>query len=623
MCGILGVIQKKEPIDRNIFQTALDTIKHRGPESEGQWFGVGDNVALGHRRLAIIDLSPGGYQPMQSADGRFFVTFNGEIYNYKDLKKELSDLGNVFKSESDTEVLLYAYIQWGEKCLEKLNGMFAFAIWDQQKQELFAARDRLGEKPFKYYLDGDRFIFASEIKAILKFPYIKREIDWQAIDLSLSLRYVPAPKTGFKGISKLPAGHYLIFKDGNLEIKQYWSVDRIRVDNSKNINDWQTGLWDLFKDSIQKRMISDVPVGAFLSGGVDSSSVVAAVSEIYNKPLDTFVISTDSLNEDRKYARIVADYFHTNHHEIQINDVDYVGAVLEISKLYDEPFFDQSALPSVLISRIMKKHATVVLSGDGSDELFGGYKSFQYVSFLKRYKKIPLLNFFIKKVLGNFSNKILYKTEVLSKDFFASYSEYYSVWKRSLPYSKMYVTKEDLYLNKIKVELDGVEKQFRDWFGADKDVIRGAMLADVKGVLADGYLAKMDFATMGSAVEVRPPFLDYRLVELSRKIPTKFKIKNSTGKYIWKELMKTKLPPAVLSRPKMGFVIPLDNIIVNQLRPLVESLLLDKDSNIYGYFQFSAVQKLWSDHLNKKADYSNHLWSLLMLELWIREHIIR
>lgn len=602
----------------------MNKVFHRGPEDGGFWIGKNGNVALGQRRLAIIDLSHGGHQPMVSPDGNYAITFNGEIYNYQEIKNELSELGWVFRSGSDTEVLLYAYIQWREDCLEKFIGVFAFTIWDENNQELFAARDRLGEKPFKYYFDSEKFIFASELKAILSYPGIKREVDWQAVDSALSLRFVAAPATGLKNIHKLPAGHFLVWQRGNLTIRKYWDAGDVKEDTVKDFQTFKKEIWDLFLDSTRKRMISDVPLGAFLSGGIDSTSVVAAMCEVSKNPVETFVISMNGKSEDQRFAGIAAKYFKTNHHEIEINEIDYPAELDRLINFYDEPFFDQSALPSMIISSHIKRFVTVVLSGDGGDELFGGYDAYKYANFLQRYQKIPLLFRKLFTSILSINQKSAYRSEVLAKHFYDSYAEYYSVWKNSLPISKMYLTKDDLYQSGLKSMIDRnfVTSQFGSWFDCSSaDVANRAMVADTRGRLADGYMTKMDIATMISAVEVRPPFLDHRLVELAGSMPAKFKISNRLGKYIWKEIVKDKLPAEIIDRPKAGFSIPLDIILKNQLKNKIEDVVLSDSNNISKVFENKTIRKLWQDHLDNKADYSNHIWSLLILELWIRKYI--
>lgn len=625
MCGIAGIVQKNNLVDKELFNSMLRSIAHRGPDDQRAWFSVSKNVALGHRRLAIIDLSEGGSQPRISPDGRYTITFNGEIYNYLEIKKELSQLGWNFISKSDTEVLLYAYIQWKENCLQKLNGMFAFAIWDEYEQKLFAARDRLGEKPFKYYYTPEKFIFASEIKALLQDPAIHREIDWQAIDLALSFRFIPAPATGFKKIFKLPAGHYLIWQNSELKIISYWNPDAfLHEQTEKSEEEWKKELWDLFLDSVKLRLFSDVSLGAFLSGGIDSSSVIAATRELGIDKVQTFVISINGKSQDQIYAKKTAEYFGTNHHEIEIDHIDYMAVLDKLVTQYDEPFFDQSALPSLLISQEIKKYVTVVLSGDGGDELFGGYRNYQFINFLNAYFKLPqFARVALPFILKPFKNTV-YKTEVLSKTFYEAYTHYYSLWKKYLPISKRYLTKTDLYQPETmaQLNLNNSIEIMEKWFGiASSDMRNQAMVVDMKGQLADGYLTKVDMATMANNLEVRPPFLDYRLVERSVRLPSDLKIKGKNTKYIWKEIIKNKVPVEIIQRPKMGFAIPLDKIIKTSLKSVIEETLLSANSNLSSVFSMQTIKTLWQDHLYNRADYSNHLWSLLILSLWMKKYL--
>lgn len=619
MCGIVGTIGTY--VDRSEIEKMLTCLAHRGPENEGVWISPRHTVGLGHRRLAIIDISPSGNQPMQFSKGRYTITFNGEIYNYQELKKDLEVLGCNFISSSDTEVLLAAYATWGKECLKKLNGMFSFAIWDDQEEELFAARDRLGEKPFKYYYDVDRFIFASEIKAILTYQNIPRDIDWQSIDSALSLRFCPAPHTGFNSIQKLPAGHYIVWKNNKITINRYWSLEDTSIEDY-SIADWKKRLWELFLDSVKRRMISDVSVGALLSGGIDSTSVVAAMSEVCNKQIETFVISMDGESDDQRYAREASMVYGTNHHEIAITEIDYARALENVASAYDEPFFDQSALPSLLISEYIKKYVTVILTGDGGDELFGGYPNYSFVRFLQLYQRIPA---FIRSRIPHvlfFSKTKQYYGEVISQDFFNAYTEYYAIWKTSLPLSKKYITKSDLYLPEFKkrIEVEHVAKKMKGWFGTNPDKCNAAMRADILSRLADGYLTKVDIAMMTHAVEARPPFLDHRLVEMSQKIPSSLKINHNKTKYLWKKTVQDKIPTSIIMRPKIGFSIPLDAVLKTRLKEYVESTILQKNALISSYFSSVVVKKMWKDHMENKADYSNHIWSILMLELWLKKY---
>lgn len=627
MCGILGVIENKEKIKTEVFKNMLSCVKHRGPESEGMWVSGDGSVALGHRRLAIIDLSPGGKQPMTSDDGRYTITFNGEIYNYLELKTEIEQATKrSFKTQSDTEALLYSYITWGDNCLQKLNGMFAFAIWDEKEKKLFAARDRLGEKPFKYYVDNNTFIFASEIKAILANPQVKRRVDWQAIDEALSFRFISSPQTGFVGIKKLPAGHSLIWQNNNLTICRYWQPESVVRYGAASVSEIKSEVWNLFIDSVKKRMIADVPIGAFLSGGLDSTSVVAAMRELGAKQIDTFVISIGGKSEDQKYAQVAAEYFNTNHHVIELNTIDYREALTALIDSYDEPFFDQSALPSMLISREIKKKVTVVLSGDGGDELFGGYDAYKMAPYIHAFSRAPLLlRRLLPAVFLPFSKKTSYKSEILAQgNFFENYSEYYSLWKTDLPISKQYITKHDLYRPEFRKHINAsyAWEKMTGWFGTSSDLQNNAMVADLQGRLADGYLTKTDIATMASAVELRPPFLDHRLVELAASISSGLKIKGSDEKWLWKEIVKNKIPNEIIRRKKTGFGIPLHEIIRRDLKEVIEGTILLPTSKISEVFDVQAVNRLWNDHVQGKADYSNHIWSLLVMELWLQKYIM-
>lgn len=631
MCGIAGIIKKNKVVENGLLQEMLNCIKHRGPEDEGKWFSKNGRVGLGQRRLAIIDLSPGGHQPMISDDHRFVITFNGEIYNYLEVKSELTVLGWSFSTKSDTEVLLKAYIQWKEKCLEKLNGMFAFAIWDEESQTLFAARDRLGEKPFKYFLDKEKFVFASELKAILVDPAIPREPDWQAVDLAMTYRFVPAPFTGFKQIQKLPAGHYLLWKNGEIKITPYWQAfDYAKENEERSLEEWRTILWEIFKDSIKGRMISDVPVGAFLSGGLDSSSVVAAMAEVSMAKIKTFSVGLKGQPESElPFARLIAERFKTDHTEIII-EPNVIEILPQLVRQFEEPFFDNAAVPTMVMAKETKKHVTVVLTGDGGDELFGGYSNHSFFRQLKRYQKLP--DFIYKTVLpsitGIFANskglkKLFYRTELLSHPLYQAYVDYYAIWKKELKQSHFYLTKDDLYTDELKqkINLDLSEKLMSQWMGDGivkkyGDMNR-SMLADIVGRLGDNYLMKVDFASMIYALENRAPFLDHRLVQLALSLPEKYKVKDGEVKWIWKQIVKDKIPNAIIARRKAGFGIPIGAWMRNELYDYVRGNLVKSESALYRYFNKAAIVKLLEDHKKGVADYSNHLWCLLLLDSWL------
>lgn len=633
MCGIAGIIQKTQ-VNKELMGEMLKAISHRGPDDEGVWFGKNGNIALGHRRLSIIDLSPAGHQPMASPDGNFVVVYNGEIYNFQEIRDELEKKGHDFKSKSDTEVLLHSYMEWGEECLDRLNGMFAFAIWDEKEQKLFAARDRVGEKPFKYFFDGNKFIFASELKAILRDPEVKREIDWQAVDLAFTYRYVPSPLTGFKNIHKLPAGHKLVWQDNKISVTPYWQAREFAKENNDlSLEDWKIKAWDLFRDSVKKRMISDVPVGAFLSGGLDSSSVVAAMAEISSSPIKTFSVGfKDRPDSETPFAKLVADKFKTDHTEIII-DPKIVEILPKLIYQYEEPFFDNSAVPTMAMSEETKKHVSVVLSGDGGDECFGGYPNYAFFKYLNLYQSLPGFIYrkaipgvlgFASRIIGSKKlKKLFYRSEILSHPLLQAYVDYYGIWQKELDKSRFYITKNDLYNEKLKkeIDLDLSEKVMGEWLSGGSETfgkMNRAMLSDIHSRLGDNYLVKIDFAGMLNALETRPPFLDHRLIELSLSLPEKYKIKNGDVKWIWKEIIKDKLPKEIIERKKMGFGIPIIAWMRNELFGYLKEEL-ESNSVIYEYLNKSVVLRMLLDHKEGKADYSNHIWSVLLLKLWVKE----
>lgn len=632
-------MKKNQPVDENVLAKMLALVKHRGPEDEGKWFNKNRQVGLGQQRLAIIDLSPGGHQPMISDDRRFVITFNGEIYNYLEIKAELMSLGWKFYSKSDTEVLLKAYIQWKEKCLIKLNGMFAFAVWDEEKEILFAARDPIGEKPFKYYCDDSQLVFASELKAILAEGSVPRRPDWQALDLAMTYRFVPEPRTGFEKIKKLPAGHYLVWQNGEMEIKPFWQAfDFARENTVRSLEEWKQMLWGTFKNSVRGRLISDVPVGVYLSGGLDSSSVVAAMAELNMGKIKTFSVGLkDQPESETPFARLVADRFKTDHTEIII-EPNVIQILPELVERFEEPFFDNAAVPTMVMAKETKKHVTVVLTGDGGDECFGGYSNQSFFKQLETYQKLPAVLYktifpqaakWLANVTGSSKlQKLFYRTELLSHDLHQAYVDYYAIWKKELKQSHFYLTKDDLYTDELKqkINLDLSEKMMSQWMGdgvvKKYGAMNRAMLADIVGRLGDNYLMKVDFASMTYALETRAPFLDPRLVELALALPEKYKVKNGNVKWIWKQIVQDKIPAEIIARRKAGFGIPIGAWMRNELYDYVRENLIKSDSQLYRYFNKSCIIKLLEDHKKGVADYSNHLWCLLLTDSWLKTFFI-
>ena len=622
MCGFAG-IARRTGVAREEVEAMAGAIAHRGPDDHDAWISSDGSLGLAHRRLSVIDTGPAGRQPMASSDGRFRIVFNGEIYNYRELRDELGARGVRFRTASDTEVLLEAYRAWGAGCLEKLDGMFAFALWDDAGRELFVARDHVGEKPFKYFHDGATFAFASEVKAILALPEVPREADFEAIDLAMGLRFVPSPLTGFRGIKKLPAGHYGIFKDGGFSLTRYWQPPQPAAEPGRTTGEWAAEAWRLFAASAKRRLVSDIPVGAFLSGGLDSTSVVAAMREAVPGPIDTYAVILGGTNEDGGYARRAAAALGTRHREIALGDLDFPAELAGYAASYDEPFFDQSGIVTCAVSREMKRSVSVVLGGDGGDELFGGYPAYRFAGTLARYGAVPApMRRGISRLAGAISGKWGYRAEIMAKDFHAAYADYFSVWQSALPASRRYLTKADLYLPSLRAATapDATARLFKGWFGSSlAEPENGAMRADFMGRLPDGYCAKVDIASMSSGLEVRSPFLDRRLVEFAARIPASVKMEAGEGKAVWKNAVRGRIPDEILTRRKEGFAFPLDMLLGTKLRPAAEAALLSDSARVRRYFDPAAMRRLWADHLAWRADYSNHIWAIVALEAWLTQ----
>ncbi len=625
MCGIVGSVGQRPLSNRpsHVRQMRL-AVRHRGPDAEGEWVNEKQTAAFGHARLSIIDLSLGGVQPKQSHDARYVIVFNGEIFNYQALREELRLLGHSFSSESDTEVLLTAYAAWGEACLEKLNGMFAFAIWDTHEERLFAARDPMGEKPFVYTELGETLLFASELKALLTHPEIKKDIDWSVFPDVLSLRFVPAPQTGIQGVSKLPAGHTLVWHRGVVQVRRYARREnQTRVMPSLQV--MKKDLWKAFSEAAVARLVtSDVPVGAFLSGGVDSSSVVAALSAAGFKP-KTYCVALGGENDDTRSARSVAKHFGLSdiHEEIIVPETSLEAFVLRVAETYDEPFTDQSAVPSLIVAEHMKKHSTVVLGGDGADELFGGYDTYQHMRLFRAYAHVPnTLRVAAARAAAIVSPRAAYPLEVMTGDVADMYVKRFSVWKDALPISKRYITEADLFTDTFRARILSQKKKsaLYNWVKQylPEGPLAAALLADQEGRLPDGYLYKVDMASMHSALEVRSPFLDPRVVALANQIPARLHLRQG-GKWVWRQVVQDILPQSVLNRPKQGFSMPLDRLFREKFGVFAKEVLFDSAAETKSIFSETTLKRVFRDHEEKVADYSNHLWALLMIELWMKQ----
>jgi len=627
MCGIAGKVSfGNKPVTERDLKHMTDAIKHRGPDDEGFHISADQKVGLGHRRLSIIDLSPLGHQPMSYLD-KYWITYNGEIYNFQDKKQELIKDGYQFKSNTDTEVILALYDKYGIDCLQHLRGMFAFAIYDQAKHILFCARDRLGQKPFKYYTDPKHFMFASELKAILTQPEYQREPDYLAIHHYLTLQYTPAPFTGFSGIKKLEPAHYLTvdLKSGRVDKQPYWQLDfSKKMDLSEEV--WQTSIMDKLDEAVRLRMMSDVPLGAFLSGGLDSSAIVGLLARHSKQPVKTFSIGfkEQSYNE-APYARQIAQHFNTDHTEF-IVEPSAIDMLPDLVAQYEEPYADSSALPTQIVSRLTHQHVTVALSGDGGDENFAGYGRYGIQKFALLYEKlrplnkamaIPATNFLAKTIPNTFFTRANHFASTLAHDYPHRYVNYVCYFNNDAKHALYGPAMRD------KVWHEDSYKQIADKFkqANTSNKLDQTLYADIKTILADDFLTKWDIAAMATGLEVRSPFLDHEFMEHAAQIPSRLKLRGANDrKYILKQSLRGFLPDNIIDRRKMGFQAPIDIWFRTELNDYAQSLLRSPRAQSRGLFDQAAVNSIVNTHLHTKVNESTRMWALLTLELWFRKY---
>jgi asparagine synthase (glutamine-hydrolysing) len=606
MCGILGFNWRDEVLAKKIGSS----LSHRGPDQEGYFSDK--NLTLGHRRLSILDLSEKGRQPMSDKSKNYYITFNGEIFNYQEIKEELLEKGYKFKSKTDTEVLLYGYIEFGEKILNKLNGQFAFCIYDKKKNNLFLARDRIGINPLYYYFKDGKFIFGSEMKVIMEAG-IEKEIDKFSLNYYFLYGYTPTKRSILKNVFKLEKGHYLKFdlnKNKITSYKRYWdyTLENKITDEKKA----KKLILEKLDESVKKRLMADVPVGAFLSGGVDSSAVVALMSK-YTKNLNTFSVKFDYQDFDEsKYADIISKKFNTKHHVIKFTSKDVKELIPKLVYYYDEPFGDSSMIPTFLVSKVAREKVTVSLSGDGGDELFGGYNSYKHYKLLNVQKFYPqFVNKIGYKVLKNSSNEKLEKL----KAFFEIGS-----LDRGKKFARLmsYLDKDEVY----KIIGEDPQKYYREYAKEfyKSGYIDEAVNIDLSNYITEDILTKVDRASLANSLESRPPILDHEMIELACKIDPKLKIKNGEGKYIFKKALEGTLPKQILYRQKKGFGVPLKHYFRNELRDMVEEYVIDYKNPYIG----KDIIKDIKVNLDKKVwakDYSRIIWSILIFNMWYERWI--
>ncbi len=596
-------------------------MTHRGPDEQGT--AVVGRAAMGMRRLSIIDLA-GGQQPVYNADRTKLIVFNGEIYNYRELRKDLEVRGHVFRTNSDTETIISAYQEYGRDCVRHLRGMFAFAIWDDADQSLFIARDRVGKKPLFYALTpSGEFIFGSELKVLLTHGGISREIDRGALDAYLTFGYVPEELCIFASVKKLEPGHFLTFRNSEIKTEKYWDLDFSAEPITDSEEKVAEDLLERLRDAVRVRLVSEVPLGAFLSGGVDSSAVVGLMSQLMGSPVKTFSIgfNEDSFDE-LKYARIAAKHFGTDHHEFTVTP-DVVEMVDELVWHFDEPFADSSSLPTYMVSKMARDHVTVVLSGDGGDELFAGYS--RYVTDRKRSGLERLPRSIRQHLIRPLSEALPHGTRGknylfnISLDAAARYidsiSHFNGPQKRKL-YSGATRTK----MNGSFARGEALFRQIAANSGTD-DPIENLLYLDTKTYLPSDILTKVDRMSMAASLETRSPLLDQDLIEYVARIPSELKLKGSETKYIFKRAVEGFVPREILYRQKQGFGVPIGDWINSQLKERMTGDLSDRRTLERGYFDSKYIKLLLDEHARGRRDHSHPLWTLWMLELWHRRYI--
>ncbi len=626
MCGIVGKFNfhTGEAVSPELLKIMCDTIDYRGPDDGG--ICTMGYIGLGHRRLSILDLSKLGHQPMSSRDKSIWITFNGEIYNYRFLKRDLQQKGYTFLSDCDTEVIIYLYQEYGEGCLEYLRGMFAFAIWDSKKDILFLARDRIGKKPLFYYYDGRCLLFASELKSIFKDTSIKKEINFEAFCDYFKYQYVPDPKTIYKNTHKLNPGHYLLCSKEGIRVKEYWDISFREQSNLQEV-ELSEELLSILQESVQLRMISDVPLGAFLSGGIDSSGIVALMAKESEKPVTTCSIGFDSEEHDEvQFARIIANQYGTNHHEFTVKE-NAEEVLRDIVFYFDEPFADSSAVPTYYVSKVARQKVTVALSGDGGDENFAGYEKYYLddienrlrnrIPELLRRSMFPLL----ANILSRGNRQVCQKGKTLLQTL--SYSSDYGFYLTNTGFDDQLWTQ--LINGDTKKQIGdydpfSVTEYYYNRADTD-DHLSKILYTDLKTYLPGDILVKVDRMSMANSLEVRAPILDHNVIEYAANIPSSFKYNNGEKKYILKKAFKKILPREVMYRKKMGFSVPLAEWLREGLRDYVGDLLFSSDASMNNFFQRNVLENIWNLHQNKIRDYSTILWCLLMFELWYREFI--
>lgn len=626
MCGIAGIVyqDRHRAADQSVLQQMSEAIAHRGPDGEG--FFRANNVGLVHRRLAIIDLA-GGQQPIANEDETVHVVFNGEIYNYPELEQQLLAKGHQFRTGSDTEVLVHLYEEFGTDLVNHLRGMFAFALWDAKTRSLMLARDHLGQKPLYVYQDDEKLIFASELKAILATPNIDRSLSPEAIEDYLTFGVIPGERCIFRKVQKLPAAHWMkIYTDGKrIERQRYWSLN-FDQEQSGSDDDWLQRIDASIKDSVRSHLLADVPVGAFLSGGLDSSAIVASLAGAKTDPIQTFAIGFQEKRfSELPHAEAVANHFGTTHRE-EVVTPDAVSDLDQLCFFYDEPFADASAIPTMAVAKMASQHVKVCLSGDGGDENFGGYA--RYGHDLKEAsirQMIPsLVRQNLLKPLGVIWPKadwlprpLRLKTALqnLSADPAVAYANTISQCRHSM---RRTVLNADFRATLGNHRPEGIVEQF--YLDGDRDALSGMLSADVNMLLPDDFLTKVDRASMAYGLEVRPPLIDVPLMELAATMPSSMKVRNGQKKWILKQLFESRLPASLAHRKKQGFELPVDDWLRGPLKEQVQQVVLNQNGALANIVDVAAIQRINNAHQRHTGQHGQLMWSLLVLGRWMESY---
>jgi asparagine synthase (glutamine-hydrolysing) len=626
MCGIVGIVdRRRRAVDEAVVGRMCEAIRHRGPDEDGFYHGEG--VGLAMRRLAIIDLKS-GQQPMHNADRTAWIVFNGEIYNYKEVRARLEELGHRFHTDCDTEVVIHAYDEYGAECPRHLRGMFAFAVWDERTEELFLARDRVGKKPLLYARVDDGLVFGSEFSALLQHPQVGREVNREAIHYYLTFMCVPAPLTAYRDIHKLEPGHTLRYtRDGQIKTERYWQPDFSRKTRMSEEEAGERAV-EILREAVRVRLMSEVPLGAFLSGGVDSSAVVALMSEVSSTPVKTFSIGFEEQDfSELHHARRVAEHVGAEHHEFIVRP-DAMEVLPTLVEHYGEPYADSSAIPTYYVSRETRRHVTVALNGDGGDECFAGYERYAAMKLAGKYQGVPglLREGLIKPAVA------LYPTSETRRSRARDLKRFLDA--ASLPTVERYMrwisvldtpAKNALYTDDFRREMaahnaaDFVAPWFAHANGAG--LVDASLLADTMTYLPNDLLVKVDIASMAVSLEARSPFLDHHVIEFAASLPENLKLRGLTTKYLLKRVLAKLLPAENLQRRKMGFGVPIGHWLRGEMQKFLRDTLLSEKALGRGFFKPEAVTRMVELHTRGERDHAHQLWTLLMLELWFERFI--